>query len=378
MLLFRQVETPGFFVVAIGAVPAAALAAVTAFAQVLFGEHHVPFVGVIKIAFFNRNAFFEIAHGYKVQHFRRNTLHSCFSLFCMLPLLPPRLQTFRRNGREFTMLRLDEVHPFAGGNKLFKLKYNLEAARSAGHDTLLTFGGAFSNHIAATAAAAKETGFKSIGIIRGEASALQNSTLQFAAAQGMQFHFLDRGTYRLKDTPVVIAELHNLFGRFYLVPEGGANTAGARGCAEIPALSGTDFTHIALACGTGTTLAGIASAVQPGVQVIGFPVLKNGQFLEAAIETHLRALNADAEPVPNWSLQCDYHFGGYAKVPESLRTFKTAFETETGIPLDYVYTAKMVYGVCDLGVRGYFPADARVLLIHTGGLQGNAGFDYKQ
>ncbi len=296
----------------------------------------------------------------------------------MLPLLPPRLQNFRLNGREFTMLRLDEVHPFAGGNKLFKLKYNLEAARSTGHDTLLTFGGAYSNHIAATAAAAKETGFKSIGIIRGEASALQNSTLQFAAAQGMRFHFLTRTAYRLKETAPVLAELEALFGRFYLVPEGGANAEGVRGCMEIPALFGANYSHIALACGTGTTLAGIAAAVQPGVEVIGFPVLLNGQFLETAIETHLRALNGDTKPVRNWSLQCDYHFGGYAKVPAALRAFKTAFETEHAVPLDYVYTAKMVYGVCDLAARGYFPADARVLLIHTGGLQGNAGFDHKQ
>jgi 1-aminocyclopropane-1-carboxylate deaminase len=296
----------------------------------------------------------------------------------MLPLLPPRLQSFRRNGANFTMLRLDEVHPFAGGNKLFKLKYNLEAARSEGHDTLLTFGGAFSNHIAATAAAAKATGFKSIGIIRGEETALSNPTLQFAAGEGMRFHFLSRTAYRIKDTAPVLAELEALFGRFYLVPEGGANAAGVRGCAEIPELFGASYSHIALACGTGTTLAGVAAAVAPGVEVIGFPVLKNGQFLEAAIETQLRTLNGDAEPVRNWSLQCDYHFGGYAKVPDALRAFKAAFETEHHIPLDYVYTAKMVYGVCDLAARGYFQADAQVLLIHTGGLQGNAGFDHKQ
>ena len=296
----------------------------------------------------------------------------------MLPLLPPRLQLFRLNGLDFTMLRLDEVHPFAGGNKLFKLKYNLEAARSAGHDTLLTFGGAYSNHIAATAAAAKATGFKSIGIIRGEPAALSNSTLQFAAAQGMRFHFLSRPAYRLKDTAPVLAELEALFGRFYLVPEGGANAAGVRGCSEIPELFGAGYSHVALACGTGTTLAGIAAAVQPGAEVIGFPVLKNGQFLDADIEKHLRALNSDAAPARNWSLQCDYHFGGYAKVPAALRAFKAAFEKEHNIPLDYVYTAKMVYGVFDLAARGFFPAGARVLLIHTGGLQGNAGFDDKQ
>lgn len=296
----------------------------------------------------------------------------------MLPLLPPRLQSFRLHGVNCIMLRLDEVHPFAGGNKLFKLKYNLEAARSAGHDTLLTFGGAFSNHIAATAAAAKETGFKSIGIIRGEASAGTNPTLQFAKTQGMQLHFLTRTAYRQKETAAVLAELETLFGRFYLVPEGGANTAGVRGCMEIPALAGVSYTHLALACGTGTTLAGIAAAAPPGVEVIGFPVLKNGQFLETAIENHLRDLKSDAGADRNWSLQCDYHFGGYAKVPEPLRAFKTAFETKHGVPLDYVYTAKMVYGVNDLAARGYFPADARVLLIHTGGLQGNAGFDHKQ
>lgn len=296
----------------------------------------------------------------------------------MLPLLPPRLQSFRLSGVNCSMLRLDEVHPFAGGNKLFKLKYNLEAARSAGHHTILTFGGAFSNHIAATAAAANETGFKSIGIIRGEASAAANPTLQFAAAQGMQLHFLTRAAYRLKNTAPLLAELETLFGPFYLVPEGGANTAGVRGCMEIPGPADASYTHIAVACGTGTTLAGIAAAAPAGVEVIGFPVLKNGQFLETNIVNYLQSIEAGAAPVRNWSLQCDYHFGGYAKVPAALRAFKTAFETTHGIPLDYVYTAKMVYGVNDLAARGYFPADARVLLIHTGGLQGNAGFDHKQ
>lgn len=296
--------------------------------------------------------------------------------FFMIPANPPRLQTIHHpNGFPFTVLRLDEIHPHAGGNKLYKLKYNLETARAQGHDTLLTFGGAFSNHIAATAAAGREAGFKTIGVIRGEAEALQNPTLQFAVAQGMTLHFTDRASYRLKHTPGFLKTLEEQFGSFFLIPEGGANSDGVRGCTAIADLAGNAFTHIALACGTGTTLAGIAAGAADGVRILGFPVLKNGEFLEAEIEQHIVSFTGRTTPVRNWELHCAYHFGGYAKVPDALRVFKKEFETAYAIPLDYVYTAKLMAGVFDLAAAGYFPAEGRVLLVHTGGLQGNAGFE---
>lgn len=265
--------------------------------------------------------------------------------------------------------REDLLHPHISGNKFRKLKYNLLQAEREGHQTLLTFGGAFSNHIAATAAAGCEYGFKTIGIIRGEelaAGRQDNPTLKFAAEQGMQLVFVSRTDYRLKNTPEFIEMLRSEYGHFYLVPEGGTNTYAVRGCTEILTEEDASFTHIACAVGTGGTVSGIINASAPNQQVLGFPALKGAGLSDEICKFALQ---------DNWKLVEDYHFGGYGKVNEELVAFINSFFSETGIPLDPVYTGKMVFGVIDLINKGFFPPRSRILMIHTGGLQGIAGMN---
>lgn len=276
-------------------------------------------------------------------------------------------------GVELCLLRIDLLHEHFGGNKWFKLKYTIEAARDKNAKTLLTFGGAFSNHIAATAAAGKAAGLKTIGIIRGEASAVRNPTLQFAHEQGMELVYLDRESYRGKNDPAFLDILRRRFDDPFIIPEGGAASEGVKGCMEIVP-PGAPFDTVCVACGTGATLAGIALSLGRGQRVIGFPVLKNGSFLEPEIKA-LIAAQPPQQEVGNWSLECDYHFGGYAKTTPALEQFVRDFKTGYGIPLDYIYTAKMVSGVFDLLEKGAFKKGERLLLVHTGGLQGNAGIE---
>ncbi|MDB9378766.1 1-aminocyclopropane-1-carboxylate deaminase/D-cysteine desulfhydrase, partial [Nodularia sphaerocarpa] len=236
------------------------------------------------------------------------------SSFFLPPLTQPiENEITRRAGVELSVLRLDSMHPLVNGNKWFKLKYNLLEAKQQNLTTLLTFGGAYSNHIFATAAAGHLFGFRTIGVIRGEERLPLNPTLSFATQQGMQLVYLNRETYRQKHTE----DFHG-FGEVLIIPEGGSNLNGVRGCTEIVSDAG-DFDTICLACGTGTTLAGIALSLNQGQRVIGFPVLKKGEFLAQEIDNLLRnyldsglpALNSSPAP---WELMCDYHFGGYAKV----------------------------------------------------------------
>jgi 1-aminocyclopropane-1-carboxylate deaminase len=284
-------------------------------------------------------------------------------------------------GIELYILRLDLMHPSVNGNKWFKLKYNLLEAQEKQINTLLTFGGAYSNHIFATAAAGNLFGLKTIGIIRGEEILPLNPTLSFAQQQGMELVYLDRKTYQQKNTKAVEEELRQRFGEIFLIPEGGCNLNGIRGCTEI--IPNTEqFDTICLACGTGTTLAGITLSLKREQRVIGFPVLKNGDFLRLEIENLLKSYLASNRYIPGdkslfWELICDYHCGGYAKVNDELCSFKQQFEETYNIPLDYVYTAKMFYGVMDLLQKGYFSKGHKLLLVHTGGLQGNYGIEQR-
>jgi 1-aminocyclopropane-1-carboxylate deaminase len=251
------------------------------------------------------------------------------------------------------MLRLDLLHPEVSGNKWFKLKYNLEAA---GNRTILTFGGAYSNHIAATAAACKLAGLPAVGIIRGEKPATLSHTLQQAIADGMQLEFISREAYRQKDT----TNWNVRYPDAYIVPEGGNNEAGARGCRDILSLADTSsFTHILCAVGTGTTLAGLISSALPHQQVQGYVVLKGAEYLKEQV--------AQLTQGTNWQLVHDYHGGGYAKTTPELISFINNFYRETQIPLDVVYTGKLVRGFS----QSHFPPGSKILLIHTGGLQGN-------
>jgi 1-aminocyclopropane-1-carboxylate deaminase len=258
---------------------------------------------------------------------------------------------------EFSVLRLDLIHPQISGNKWFKLKYNLKEAKKLGHDTILTFGGAFSNHIHAAAIACQQEGFKSIGIIRGEKDSENNSTLSEAKKYGMQLEFISREEYKKRTDPGFIPSLKEKFGELYLIPEGGNNELGEKGCSEILP-DNNDFDFIFCAVGTGTTFRGIKRSIQPVQKLIGISVLKGAG-----------ELNSDPGIISG------YHFGAYAKHTGELLNFKKKFEDETGIPLDYVYTSKLFYAVNDLISKGQIPAKSKVLVIHSGGLQGNKGYE---
>jgi len=259
--------------------------------------------------------------------------------------------------------REDLIHPLVSGNKYRKLKYNLIAATAERVDTILTFGGAYSNHIAATAYAGRLHGFNTIGVIRGEELAEKwkdNQTLKLAHENGMRFKFISRNAYRNKYTEASKKKLDAEFGPFYLLPEGGSNTLAVKGCEEIITEDDIHFDVICSSVGTGGTLAGIINAANQNQRVLGFPSLK-GDFLKEDIR------NFTAKK--NWQLQTDYHFGGYAKVSETLIHFINEFKSQTQIPLDPIYTGKMIYGILDLMKKNYFKPKTKILAIHTGGLQ---------
>lgn len=280
---------------------------------------------------------------------------------------------------QLSVLRLDNIHPQISGNKYFKLKYNLLEAKRQGYDTLLTFGGAFSNHIYATAQAAKLAGLKSIGIIRGEATQPLNSTLGFAKTCGMQLQFISRTQYRTKDEAHFKAELQAQLGKFYLIPEGGSNALALAGVREILQLIRTDFDYLATSCGTGATMAGLMLGVQSTQKVLGFSALKGGGFLWNDIKLLLEAyfeLFPDKQPcaademmAQRGELILDYHFGGYAKKTLELERFIEKFTAEHSIPIEWIYTGKLFFGLLDLIQKDYFPAGTHIIALHTGGLR---------
>ncbi|WP_420806332.1 1-aminocyclopropane-1-carboxylate deaminase/D-cysteine desulfhydrase [Pontibacter korlensis] len=268
--------------------------------------------------------------------------------------------------------REDLLHPHISGNKWRKLKYNLQEAKQQGYDTLLTFGGAYSNHIAATAAAGREYGFNTIGIIRGEEHLPLNPTLSFATSCGMQLHYISREKYRLKNEPDFLEELQRQFGKVYLLPEGGTNLLAVKGCTEIVQDIPLEYDYICCAAGTGGTLAGIVASLEGEKQVLGFPALKGGEFLQQEVEELVIAYGGQS--YSNWQLITDYHFGGYAKIKPELIAFMEQFKQQHYIPLEPVYTGKMFYGLFDLIRKGYFKRGSTIVAVHTGGLQGNVGF----
>lgn len=267
--------------------------------------------------------------------------------------------------------REDLLNPLIPGNKLRKLKYNLARAKAEGHDCLLTFGGAYSNHISAVAQAGKLYGFKTIGIIRGDelSTAInKNPTLRSAENAGMTLKFISRESYRNKGNHTFYEQLKNEFGRFYLIPEGGTNALAVKGCEEILTDGDADFDYICVASGTGGTAAGIINSASGRQQVLVFPAVK-GDFIEGEI--------LKFSPRRNWKIIDRYHFGGYAKISRDLVEFINGFYAQTGIPLDPVYTGKLLFGVMDLIAKDYFPRNSKILVIHTGGIQGIAGINQK-
>ena len=267
--------------------------------------------------------------------------------------------------------REDLIHPIVSGNKFRKLKYNLVQAKAENQETLLTFGGAFSNHIAAVAFTGKENSFKTIGVIRGdelESKISENPTLKFAQDCGMQFEFVTREDYRNKTESHFLEKIKHKLGDFYLIPEGGTNEFAVKGCEEILTKDDFQYDFVCCAVGTGATISGIIRSILPHQKVLGFPALK-GDFLKDEIRKFAQN--------ENWELITDYHFGGYGKVNPTLIAFINQFYKNNKVPLDPIYTAKMVFGVIDLIEKNFFPENSKILLIHTGGIQGIAGMNLK-
>jgi 1-aminocyclopropane-1-carboxylate deaminase len=284
------------------------------------------------------------------------------------PIQELKSQLFERQGIRVLVKREDLNHPFVSGNKWWKLKYNLEDALRQGHETLLTFGGAYSNHIFATAAAGKELGLKTIGIIRGEEVLPLNHTLSFAESCGMKLHYISREAYRKKAELDFINQLRDQFGNFYLIPEGGTNELAVKGCAEFAERLNNeiDFDYLCLSMGTGGTMAGMIEGMNSSKNLIGFSSLKGGEFLVEEI----RRMTSPEKT--NWSINSDYHFGGYGKATLELGNFMKEVNEKYQLPLDIVYNSKMFYGIMDLMKKDYFKRGSNLLVLHTGGLQGNS------
>ncbi len=266
------------------------------------------------------------------------------------------------------VLRLDKIHPFISGNKIFKLHYFLEEALQSHQKTILTFGGAYSNHLAATAFACSLLQLKSIGIVRGEKPEQLSPTLQQCIDDGMLLKFISRAEYNKKEDPAFINDLKVEFGECIIVPEGGYHSAGAKGAALIfNLLKDKNFTHICLATGTATTLAGILLDARPEQTVIAVPVLKGITDMTERI----KHLTGKAGEFKNLQVLNDYHFGGYAKKTGQLITFMNHCWLQHKLPLDFVYTAKMFFGVIESIKKDTFKKGSKIICLHTGGLQGN-------
>lgn len=295
-----------------------------------------------------------------------------------IPLQRVALKAFADTGIELLVRRDDLIDPELSGNKFYKLFFNLRVAREQGFIRLLSFGGAYSNHLHALAAAGKRYGFSTIGVVRGERPARLSPTLGDAEAWGMKLIFISRADYRDKNEPELLAELRLRHGEFYLIPEGGANLHGALGMQLLgqaleQQLKG-DYTSVCIACGTGTSLAGLAAGIDSTKLALGFSVLKGEGGLDDAISTTYRQLRASDAAV-NWRLITGFHAGGYGKKhPEYLSQFWQDFERNSGISLDPVYTVKMFWGISSLVQQGYWPRGSRIVAIHSGGLQGRRSF----
>ena len=286
------------------------------------------------------------------------------------------LPSLKANNCQLFIKREDEIHPLVSGNKFRKLKYNLKAAKQNKTKTLLTFGGAFSNHILATAVAGKLQNFKTIGVIRGDElgqdlskTLATNSTLRAAYEHGMKFEFISREKYRDKMSSDFLQKLELKYGDFYTLPEGGTNALAVKGCEEILTSDDNEFDYICSCVGTGGTIAGIINSIEAPQKVIGFPALK-GDFLIEEIQQYCKGQK-------NWQLVSDYHFGGYGKYSDELIHFINRFKEDTTIPLDPIYTGKMVFGVLDMIKKNSFPKGSKILIIHSGGIQGIEGFNHR-
>jgi 1-aminocyclopropane-1-carboxylate deaminase len=271
---------------------------------------------------------------------------------------------FNEKGIVAAVLRLDKIHPVISGNKWFKLQYYIKEATEQQKKKIVTFGGAYSNHIITVAAACKLNGFASSGIIRGEEPSVLSPTLMQAKEYGMKLYFISREDYSEKKVP---GELLN--EKYYFIPEGGYGKKGAEGAGDILNYTKKDFTHCCCAAGTGTMMAGLVNAVLPPQKIIGISVLKNNFEMEENVRSLLN--NEQKE----WQIVHNYHFGGYAKHKPPLINFMSEFYRQTNIPSDFVYTGKLFYAIADLVKNNFFPPGSKLLLVHSGGLQGNVSLN---
>lgn len=266
-----------------------------------------------------------------------------------------------------TVLRLDKIDKDVSGNKLFKLYYFIDECLKSSHKTLLTFGGAYSNHLVATAFLCNQKGIKSIGIVRGEKPKILSHTLTRCKTLGMNLEFISREVYQnFESKEEQISLLQKGFGDFTIVPEGGYNATGVKGASLImDIINQENFTHVCTAVGTATTLAGLLLRKEIDQEIIAIPVIKNMHDIPERLQ--FLGVEATTKPI----IFGDYHFGGYAKHTTELKSFMNSFYAETHIPTDFVYTSKMMYGIYDKIKSGYFISGSSILCIHTGGLQGN-------
>ena len=285
------------------------------------------------------------------------------------PIHQIKNKLFDEKGIEVFIKRDDLIHPIISGNKWRKLKYLLKRARAENKNHLVTFGGAYSNHLLATAAAAAKFGFKATGFVRGEE--VTNDTLFLCRLHGMNLIFTDRESYR--DKPALFDKYFGHNPEAIFIDEGGASAEGAKGCSELVDELTAPYDHIFCACGTGTTAAGIINGIhrhQLSTQFHAVPVLKNGGFIKDEIDKFLTA-------PADYHLHTAYHFGGYGKTEERLINFIKQFVAETGILIEPVYTGKMLYALYDLAAADYFKPGSRVLAIHSGGIWGLLGMKDK-
>ena len=276
-------------------------------------------------------------------------------------------ELFIQKGISIAVLRLDQIHPIISGNKLFKLQYLLQEAIQTPDQKVITFGGAYSNHLVATAYACRQNNLSCIGIVRGERPAQLSHTLQDCIQFGMELHFISRQEYNKKDQPGFMSELKKHWGAAVIIPEGGYHPLGAKGAAAIMNYIADSTTHIACATGTATTLAGLVAAAKAHQRVLAFPALKGcTDTLE-----RLAFLNATPPKPQQLHIEPAYHFGGYAKHTPTLFAFMNQLYNQYQLPTDFVYTAKMMYGVLDLIKNDFFKPGSNIVCVHTGGLQGN-------
>ena len=273
------------------------------------------------------------------------------------------------------MKRIDLVHPIISGNKWYKLKYNIVEMNNLGFNTMLTFGGSFSNHIHAAAHAGKLFGFKTIGLIRGEEHLPLNSTLQAAVDDGLELHYVDRSTFRERETKQFLNSIKEKYGNVFILPVGGTNNIALKGCSEIVDQIDINFDYLCSASGSGGTFAGLVAGLKGSKKLIAFPALKGSDFLEGVISDLVEEYSG--KQFSNWHLNTDYHFGGFAKLSKELIDFTHEFNELNGFELDYIYTNKMMFGIADLIKKGFFKSGETIVAIHSGGLQGNEGMKEK-